>query len=105
MKFSKDYQPENRRKPNPITDKLRRLLKQPHNAEMTKAEAILNTLINEAIGGNVRAIQLIFERLEGKPLQAVSIEQTGGTLPEVIILPANNSKPPYYDESDIPDDL
>lgn len=105
MKFSKDHQPENRRKPNPLTGTLKELLKEPYNKEKNKGEAILHTLINEAISGNIRAIQLIFERLEGKPLQAVTIEQTDFKLPDVIILPPNNSKPAVYREEDIIDHL
>lgn len=103
MKFSKDYQPANRRKPDKITELLKATLQQPapDTPDATKMQVIVNKLIELAASGNIRAIDIIFDRVEGKPLQQVTIEQTELQLPEIVILPANNSNPPVYNESDI----
>lgn len=107
MKFSKDYQPANRRKPDKITELLKATLQQPapDTPDVTNIQKIVNKLIELASGGNVRAIDIIFDRVEGKPLQQVTIEQSEIQLPEIIILPPNNSKPPVYNENDIIDPL
>src|SRR5689334_9862460 len=49
-----------------MTDLLRRKLDEPHDRGRTRAEAVVDALINEATAGNVRAAALIYERLSGR---------------------------------------
>ena len=44
----------------------------------TPAERIANTLIGLAVGGDVRAIGLIYDRVEGKPRQSVALDMGTG---------------------------
>lgn len=104
MKFSKDYQPANRRKPDALTNILKDWLNKPYsNSDTTIGEKIVETLVNEAIGGNLKAIQLIWERVEGKPAQSIDLTQSNNGLPTVIYLPADTGVKPYYDEKDVID--
>ena len=100
-KFGTDYQPENRRKPDTLTDVLKQLLFANDSSDL---EAIAGVLISEAKAGNIRAIQLIFDRLEGKAVETINTTSTN-TLPVVYILPADNSKPPVTDEADVNTDI
>ena len=102
MKFSTEYQPENRRKPDALTPILKEWLNKDYAENLTIGEKIVQTLVEHAVNGNLKAIQLIFERIDGKPLQAISIENEM-ELPEIIVLPANNAKPPVHDEKDVKD--
>jgi Family of unknown function (DUF5681) len=49
-----------------MTDLLRRKLDDLHDGRRTRAEAIIDALLDEAAAGSVRAAELIFIRLEGK---------------------------------------
>ena len=104
-KFSKDYQPENRRKPDKLTPILKEWLNKPFAPDCTIGEKIVEVLINEAINGNLKAAQFIFERVDGKLTQSIEVEQTNFAPPKIIYLPADTSKPPVTDESQIIDPL
>lgn len=49
-----------------MTDLLRRKLDDRHDDHRTRAEAVVDALLDEAAAGNVRSIALIYERLAGK---------------------------------------
>lgn len=50
-----------------MTDTLRRKLDERHDDHgRTKRDAIIDTLIDEALNGSIRAIELLWVRLEGK---------------------------------------
>ncbi len=59
-----------------LSDALRRQLTEalPNAPERTIAEAIAQTLIKEAISGNVQAIREVGDRTEGKPAQAIALD-------------------------------
>ena len=49
----------------------------------TPAERIADALIRLAVGGDVRAIALICDRVEGKPRQSIALENQGPAWIEV----------------------
>jgi hypothetical protein len=66
---------------DPITPLLRQALDRTEADGRTVAEIVVEALIGEAIGGNLKALQIILDRTEGKPRQAVSLEGNGDALP------------------------
>ena len=46
-------------------------------SNITRNEAIVAVLIKEALGGNIKAIDMIMDRVEGKPIQQTDIDLTG----------------------------
>jgi hypothetical protein len=80
--------PGGRPKKKPITEELERLLREeaPNGDGQTWATAIAKALLQEASKGDVRAISELTNRVEGKPLQALSIgcEDASGHSPEEI---------------------
>lgn len=61
--------PTGKSKLKPLTDRLRMILAQnPH-----RAEKIAEALITEAEGGNLVAMNMLFQRLEGMPTQSLEI--------------------------------
>jgi hypothetical protein len=61
--------PSGKAKLKPLTDRLRMILAQ----QPQRAHAIAEALVVEAEAGNLQAAQMIFDRLEGKPLQQVEV--------------------------------
>jgi len=45
------------------------------------AEIVAESLIREAVGGNLKALQIILDRTKGKPNQSVSLEANGKAPP------------------------
>lgn len=68
--------PGGRPKLNPLTEELERLLEQevPNGNGQTWAFRIAKALVVKAAKGDVRAINEIGNRLEGKPLQAIEMD-------------------------------
>ncbi|OWY25230.1 hypothetical protein C7N43_18065 [Sphingobacteriales bacterium UPWRP_1] len=102
-KFSSEYQPTNRRKPDKLTELLKQMLNEPAtiNPDVTHCTQIVEKLLEMAKAGNMRAIELIFERIDGKVKQEVE-NSYSQTLPQVIVIekPAD-TLPPVYSESEI----
>jgi hypothetical protein len=67
--------PGGRPKKKPITEELERLLaeKAPHAKGQTWAARIAEALLHQARKGDVRAVTELANRIEGKPLQALSV--------------------------------
>ena len=57
-----------------IPDILRKISDEDGNKDMTKLEAVLRVAYQKAAQGDLRAIQFIAERLEGKPHQSTSVK-------------------------------
>jgi len=68
--------PGGRPKKKLITDELERLLQQetPDTPGKTWATSIAESLLRQAVKGDVRAISELANRVEGKPLQAVNLD-------------------------------
>lgn len=98
--FTSEYQPERKRQPDKLTPILKELLFCEQNG-ITPADAIISKLIELALEGNLKAIQLIFDRIDGKPKE--TIESTHSGLPKVIYLPADTGVQPYLNEADVID--
>jgi hypothetical protein len=82
--------PRGRRAGRSLTDVLQsridmipRLLKPGAKDRRTNMERVVDELIAQACFGNVRAIAEIFDRLEGKPRQSVSIASESASLREL----------------------
>lgn len=56
-----------------VKDMLNKLLKVEHEQDMTKLEAVCQELIDKAICGNLRAIQILFDYSDGKPQQRIEV--------------------------------
>ena len=71
--------PGGRPRKKPLTEKLEQLVMQeaPNADGQTWADLIAKALLQEAIKGDVRAISELANRIEGKPLQGLSVESTG----------------------------
>ena len=61
--------PGGRPKTKPLTDAVRAVLREPE-----KAAKLARTLYNQASKGNIPAARLIWEYLEGKPQENISID-------------------------------
>lgn len=61
-RFSKDRQPENKRRPDPLLAALK--------GKMTseKAEALAEVILQKALSGDLAAAQMVWDRLEGKAI-------------------------------------
>jgi hypothetical protein len=67
--------PGGRPKHKPLTDELVRLLKaKPDGSAQTNARLVAEKLIANARAGDVPSARLLFEYVEGKPVQPVEIE-------------------------------
>jgi hypothetical protein len=73
--------PGGRPKSKPLTEELERLLEQkpPKGKGETWAALIAQALVVKASKGDVRAISELANRLEGKPLQAIEIDENANT--------------------------
>lgn len=60
-----------------LSDDLRKVLAQ----DPSKIRKITEKLVDMAQEGDLSAIQMVFDRLEGKPHQTVEIDQTVSSLP------------------------
>jgi hypothetical protein len=57
------------------------------------AAATMQSLVNEGVRGNINAIALMFDRLEGKPMQAHEVSGPGGgAIPLTSMTPEENEK-------------
>jgi len=54
-----------------VPDMFKRILKEPFTGDNNKYEYILRTVVDEALNGTRWAIELILDRTEGKPYQAL----------------------------------
>jgi len=77
----------------PTGDKVKVLVK------LASVDQILTALINKAGRGNIPAIREIFDRLEGKPVQAITTTTPFLAAEKVII---ENYKPPITSEDQLP---
>ncbi len=59
-----------------LTKEIRAQLNEVRDDGKTNAQAIAESMISRAIKGDVRAADLIFNRIEGKPLQSVDLSVT-----------------------------
>lgn len=67
--------PAGRPRGSGLTDKLRRLLDEPDQDDPTRtvADRLIEAVVHEARRGNVRLIELIFDRMDGPiPRQAIA---------------------------------
>jgi hypothetical protein len=61
-RFSKDRQPENRRRPDPLLSAVKAKLSEDD------AVAIAERVISDAKAGNLQAVAMLWDRLEGKAI-------------------------------------
>ena len=54
-----------------VPDMLKRILKEPCTDKFNKYETILRSLVDEALNGTRWAVEMVLDRTEGKPHQAV----------------------------------
>jgi len=54
-----------------VPDMFKRILKEPFTDDYNKYESILRSVVDEALNGTRWAIELILDRTDGKPYQAI----------------------------------
>ena len=64
------------KKANSVSDLLRSKGDEVQEDGRTKLQAVIETLYERAGEGELKAIDMIFDRLEGKPAQKLEIEET-----------------------------
>jgi len=64
------------KKENCVSDLLRSKGDELQPDGKTKLQAVIDTLYDRANEGELKAIDMIFDRLEGKPAQKVEVEET-----------------------------
>jgi hypothetical protein len=83
-KPGKSGNPNGRRPEDALTINLRKTLEDEWRAGLTIGEHIVWAIVKKALRGNLSAISLIWDRMEGKPRQALDVTHT----PELIDLSA-----------------
>ena len=78
--------PGGRPKKKPITQELERRLAEdaPHAGGKTWATIIAEALLKQAAKGDVRAIAELANRVEGKPVQTITADESDLNLAEII---------------------
>lgn len=71
--------PKGRPKDAILTKEIRSQLNDVRDDGKTNAQAIVESMIERAVKGDVRAADLIFNRIEGKPLQSVDLDLSVNT--------------------------
>ena len=103
-RFDKDNQPSKekvgRKKTADLLALLREALVKEVKEGVTVQDVIINKLVNTAGKGDLRAINMVLDRIHGKAVETVNTTNTN-TTPTVYILPADNSKPPVTNEADV----
>lgn len=98
--FGKDYQPVNRRKPDSVTALLREYCSNEENGK-THYQRLVEKLVHAAVyDGNMKAIQIIFDRLDGKVIELVRAEVTSLN-PQIVLIHPSEYKKPITDEAEI----
>lgn len=62
-----------------------------HNKTGTRAELLSEILWDMALRGNLKAIELILDRLEGKPIGALELTGRGGGPVRIVATPADEA--------------
>lgn len=74
----------------PLNEILANVLNAPYSDDKTKAEALLDKLMEMAMGGDVRAAEMLLDRGYGKPKQSLEVAGEIHTTPDItLILPPN----------------
>jgi hypothetical protein len=84
-----------------LTDILRRQLQETlqDGSKLEKAEALVAKLIAVASGGDMQAMKLILDRLEGSPRQAIDLSGSAPAFPSKIVVEIIDPEP-YHDAQD-----
>ncbi len=83
-----------------LTEALHKKLAEPRN-ESTKetwAERIAEVWVHEALGGNMVALQMILDRLEGPKAATYQAKASIGTALEDLLIPRHSTAPPNPDD-------